>query len=301
MFTKNGASIIRIAKTLLSFSPGERIPNVSHLAEEFGTGRGTIQQALKRLEELELVKLESRGHQGTYLTEIDMLRTWEMVSMYGMTALMPLPYSKRYEGLATGLRQVLEKAGLRLSLAYMRGANNRIDNLLTDRYDFVIISRYAAEQAIKEGEPISIVMNFGTETYVSGHSLVFRDKEKDQIEDGFKIGLDFESIDQKTLTEKICEGKNVQFIPIPYSQLLNRLQAGEIDACVFNRDEVEDRYTTFKLVPISFVERNSNTEAVIVTKVDDEKVFRNLFSLVDSEQILQIQKEVIDGTRYPSY
>lgn len=301
LLTKNGVAIIRIAKKLLSFIPGERIPNVSELAEEMGTGRGTVQQALKKLEELNLIRLESRGHQGTYLMEIDLLKTWEMVSMHGMAALMPLPYSKRYEGMATGLRQVLEQAGLRLSLAYMRGAENRIQNLMTERYDFVMTSQFAAEQAIHEGKPIAIVMNFGPESYVSGHSLVFKNQANNQIEDGMKIGLDFESIDQKTLTEKVCEGKKVEFVPVPYSQILSRLQGGEIDACVFNSDEVQMRYSGFELVPISFVEKNRNTEAVLVTREEDEKVFRHLFSLVDTNQILTIQNEVIQGTRHPNY
>jgi ABC-type amino acid transport substrate-binding protein len=301
LFSKNGVAIIRIAKKLLSFMPGERIPNVSELANEMGTGRGTVQQALKKLEELKLIRLESRGHQGTYLMEIDLLKTWEMVSMSGMAALMPLPYSKRYEGLATGLRQVLEEAGLRLSLAYMRGAENRIQNLMNKRYDFVMTSLYAAEQAIKEGIKISIVMNFGTESYVSGHSLVFKEAANGQIEDGMRVGLDLESIDQKSLTEKVCEGKEVVFVPVPYSQMLSRLQDGHIDACVINSDEVQERYYAFKLVPISFVQRNSNTEAVLVTREEDEKVFRHLFSLVDTKQILAIQNEVIKGIRHPNY
>jgi DNA-binding transcriptional ArsR family regulator len=301
LLTKNGVTIIRIAKKLLSFIPGERIPNVSELAEEMGTGRGTVQQALKKLEELNLIRLESRGHQGTYLMEIDQLKTWEMVSMHGMAALMPLPYSKRYEGPATGLRQVLEKAGLRLSLAYMRGAENRIQNLMTKRYDFVMTSQYAAEHAIHEGKPIAIVANFGPESYVSGHSLVLKNEANNQIEDGMRIGLDFESIDQKTLTEKICEGKQVEFVPVPYSHILSRLQEGEIDACVFNSDEVQERYTGFKLIPISFVKRNSNTQAVLVTREEDEKVFQHLFSLVDTNQIVKIQNEVIQGIRHPNY
>lgn len=301
LFTKNGVAIIHIAKKLLSFSPGERIPNVSELASEMRTGRGTVQQALKKLEELKLIRLESRGYQGTYLMEIDLLKTWEMVSMSGMAALMPLPYSKRYEGLATGLRQVLEEAGLRLSLAYMRGAENRIHNLINKRYDFVMTSKYAAEKAIKAGIKISIVMNFGLESYVSGHSVVFKDSSNEQIEDSMRIGMDYESIDQKTLTEKVCEGKKVNFVPVFYSQLLSRLQDGEIDACVINSDEVQERYTAFKLVPISFVKGNSNTEAVLVAREEDEKVFRNLFSIVDTNQILAIQNEVVKGIRYPNY
>lgn len=301
LLTKNGVAIIRIANKMLSFVPGERIPNVAELAEEMNIGRGTVQQALKKLEELGLVRLESRGHQGTYLVDIDLLKTWEMVSFDGIAAVMPLPYSKRYEGIATGLRQILEQSGLRFNLAYMRGADNRIKNLLNKRYDLVLTSRYAAQQAVQDGKPIGIVINFGPESYVSGHSLVFRNETFDAIQDGMRVGLDFESIDQKTLTEKVCQGKQVEFIPVPYSQLLSYLQDGEIDACVFNSDEVQERYLNFKQVPISFIEQNSNTEAVLVSREEDVRVFRHLFSLVDTELILTIQKDVIAGVRYPNY
>lgn len=301
LLSKNGMALVQIAKILMGFSKGERIPNISDLAEMMHMGRGTVQIALRRLEELGNIKLESRGHQGTYLLEIDLLKTWKLVAFETLAGTMPLPYSKRYEGLATGFTEVFEAVDLPIMLAYMRGANSRINSLLTKRYDFVLVSNHAAKKAIAEGKQIEVILNFGPESYLSAHTLIFANKDFTEIKDGMKVGIDMDSIDQLELTYKVCEGKQVEFVEMPYTQILSNVQNGRIDACIFNEDELEQKYMDIKKVPIYQSEQQANTEAVIVTRKEDMNVYKNLFSMIDVNKILTIQKEVMEGMRYPKY
>ncbi|WP_019119517.1 GntR family transcriptional regulator YhfZ [Brevibacillus massiliensis] len=301
LLTKNGMALVGIAKILMGVSPGDRIPKISELAEKMHSGRGTVQVALKRMEELGAIKLESRGHQGTFLIEMDLPKMWQIAAFEMVTGAMPLPYSKRYEGLATGLYSVFEEANVPFSLAYMRGAESRIKSLLNKRYDFILISRYAAKKAMEEGTAIEVVLNFGVGTYLSAHTLLFADKSFNEIQDGMRVGLDFDSIDQRNLTYRVCEGKNVEYVKLPYTHILSSLQTKKIDACVFNGDEVQERFLSIKQVPIPQSEQSSNTEAVIVVRKEDADIFQKLFSIMNVSAVLNIQKQVMNGEMYPRY
>lgn len=60
-YTKNGMAAQKIALQLLAISEGERIPRIDDFVRELKLGRGTIQGSLNLLEEIEAIRLESRG------------------------------------------------------------------------------------------------------------------------------------------------------------------------------------------------------------------------------------------------
>ena len=103
---------------------------------------------------------------------------------------MPLPYSKRYEGLATGLYKAFEKADIPFSLAFMRGAGKRIEALGLGKYDFAITSKLAATHEKSKVEYIEIMHVFKEGSYVGEHIILFKDNNISEIEDGMKIGID---------------------------------------------------------------------------------------------------------------
>jgi YhfZ C-terminal domain/Helix-turn-helix domain len=302
LLSKHGYVSLKIARLLIGMSIGDRIPRISDFAERFNTGRGTVQAALKLMEEQGAIKLESRGHKGTFIVSMDFMKLWNLTGMPTIMGTMPLPYSKRYEGLATGLYQVFEEKGIPFHLAYMRGASNRLYGLLKHRYDFVIMSRFAAEKKIKENKEIAIAHSFGPGSYSSAHVLLFSQRENsNSIEDGMRVGVDPDSIDQMELTQFACRGKNVKFIHLPYSQILTKLQAGEIDTCVFNSDEIKDRYLNIKQVPIKETLLTESTEAVIVIRAEDIEIYNNLFKQIELDKVKNIQYEVLNGKITPRY
>lgn len=301
LLSKNGSATIILAKELLTIPVGSRIPTVTELSETFGLVRGTTQNALKNLTASNAVKIEAKGHLGSFLVEKDNAMLLRYVGIDSLVGSMPLPYSRRYEGLASGIITAMESGfGLPVNLAFMRGAKNRIAMLLADAYDFAIVSRFAVEQ-FNEQYPglIDTVINFGPETLLSRHAIMFHDPVA-QIEDGMKVGYDAASLDQSLLTRKVCEGKNVEFEAVDYSNMIRKIENGDIDAGVMNLDEVMDKNLSANCAIIDNVEIG-DTEAVLVVKKDNEYLKLLFNQLVDIEAILRIQKMVIEGTITPNY
>lgn len=301
LLSKNGISTMTLAKEFLLWQIGEKIPTVSDLKEKVGLARGTIQNSIKFLQENDAIRLESKGHLGTFLIAKNTSILLAFAGITSIVGVMPLPYSKRYEGFATGLIVAMENQfNLPASMAYMRGATNRIAMLLADRYDFAIVSRYAANNMMKKNDSIQIVKAFGRHSYLSEHVIVFHDANCKAIEDGMKIGIDNDSIDQRVLTENACTGKRVEFVHVEYNQILEKVMSGELDAAIWNEDEITDKRVHINYVVLPS-ENSDDTEAVMVVNAKRHEMAGLLRELIDTKVVLDNQKLVLEGKITPSY
>ncbi|MEA4874527.1 GntR family transcriptional regulator YhfZ [Anaerorhabdus sp.] len=301
LLSKNGLAALRLAREFLKYQVGTKIPTVTDMSEKLDIGRGTLQSSLSLLQTTGALKLESRGHMGTYLVKKNTLILLEIANITSIVGAMPLPYSKKYEGFASGLIVAMENHyNIPVSMAYMRGARNRISMLLTNRYDYAVVSKYAADEFMKTNDSIVIVKSFGPHSYLSEHVVIFNNPKAKTIEDGMRVGIDVDSIDQKELTEEVCRGKKVDFIPVDYSQILSRVIEGDIDAAVWNKDEVTDKIVNINYVSVK-TENVADTEAVIVVRRDKEEIISLLNEIIDIETVMNIQKLVLEGKITPSY
>lgn len=302
LLSKQGRIVIALGRDLMGRQVGNRIPTVQEYAEYTATSAGTIQNAQNFLQEQQIVKLQSRGHQGTYLIQIDRRALWRLIHPGDLAGAMPLPYSVRYEGLATALSETFEQAGISLNLLYMRGSENRLRALTEQRCDFAVISAFAAHEAEREGAAITAIFNLGSGSYVSEHVLIFRQPGLDQITDGMRVGIDPQSSDQAHMTRRVCENKQVELVEISYMQLPAALQRGLIDATVWNKDELE-RYADLYAAPYpsTIGPAATNTEAAIVTLSDASYLAALLAECLDIERLRGIQMAVLKGERLPRY
>jgi len=305
LMQKVGAVTTKLACKFFSMEKGDRIATVEELANEMDTSRGTIQTALSILKQENALRLLSRGHLGTHIVEIDRLKLLEIADFKTLVGVMPLPYSKKYEGLATGIYATLESKGINSALAFMRGSDNRLKGLLEQRYDYAVISQLTAQYYIDRGENINIVQNFGKYSYVDRHVLLFRENDPCQTSDAFdnyKIGIDYSSIDQKTLTTDFFEGKNVEYVPLIYSEIIPSLRLGIIDAAVWNIDDID--FSANHLGFRALDNRKLNivdTEAAIVCLNENELASQILKRMLDREKVLQYQEDVLSGKIMPRY
>ncbi len=301
LFNKNAVSIIGLSKEFIKAPRGEKIPTVTDFCDSLDVARGTIQNSLKTLQQEGAIVLESRGHLGTFLLDKDMKKLTDFACIYSIVGCMPLPYSKKYEGFASGLIVAMENQyNLLASMAYMRGAKNRIAMVIADRYDFAIVSKYAALRSLTENQEIEIIKSFGPYSYVSEHVIVMHDKDAKEIQDGMKVGIDQYSIDQKRLTELACAGKNVEYVPMDDSKILQRVIDGTIDAAVWNKDEITDNFFEVNFKPI-VVSEMSDTEAVMIVHSTRPEMTALLDQIIDTQVVLTTQKMVLDGKITPSY
>lgn len=304
LLLKNGKVILALAREFLLSSAGDRISTVENYAYRFGTGRGTVQSALKFLQKVGAVALESRGHLGTFIINIDYKILWDAADFGTIMAVMPLPYSARYEGLATGLSKAFASAGLPFSLAFMRGASVRINALLKGKYNFAVMSKLAARLETEKGTPIAVLHEFAPYTYVQDHVVIFRDPRAAKIKAGMRVALDPASVDQMILTCYECQGIEVQYVETPYTQIPQKLRSDQLDAAVWNMDEVKEKNMSLNIRPLSREKSRAaasdDTVAVLVAQKEDS-ISEFLRRHLDFASIQEVQAQVVNRQLIPAY
>ncbi|MBS4536715.1 hypothetical protein GOQ29_13915 [Clostridium sp. D2Q-14] len=305
LMSKNGKVIILLAREMLTYYKGDRIRTVSQYTDIFDTARGTVQSALKFLQEINGLKLESRGHLGTFIVDIDYKKLWEVSDFNVIMGVMPLPYSKRYEGLATGFYESFEESEIPFSLAFMRGSSKRIEALNLGKYNFTIISKLAARLEMRKSSNIEIIHEFGEGSYVGNHVIVFRDRNETKIEDGMRIALDPMSIDQLILTSNECIDKEIEYVETPYNQILNKMKNNEIDAAIWNVDEIKEKNLEYNVCPLSSKKTKDlskeDTIAVVAVSKGNKEFGNILNKFIDLKKVEKIQQKVMNDEIIPKY
>lgn len=303
--TKQGEATVKIARYMLGIRPGDRLPTVSEFCELAEAGVGTVQAALRTLEEEGAVSLESHGHQGTFAVKINRARLWEFSLYEVMFASMPLPYTTRLQGLATALYEQFERANIPFSLAYVRGGRWRVRRLLDGRADFIVCSRLTARLAQAEHRELVVVADMGEESYTGKCVLVFRDSAGKGIVDGMRVGVDRASYDQMALTEMSCRNKQVEFVPLTYTEYLSKLREGAVDVIAWSLDEVREKNLHFPVVELVEGEigqlARDAAAGVIVTRKGNSHLVTLIREVIDCGKLREIQRKVMAGEKIPSY
>lgn len=305
LISKNGEVVMLLAREWITYNVGERIRTVADYAANYSTGRGTVQSAMRFLEGEKAVQLDSRGHLGTFILAIDYKRLWTLSDFGVIMGVMPLPYSKRYEGLATGLYKAFEKADIPFSLAFMRGAEKRIQALGMGKYDFTITSKLAALHEKERFPFIDLLQVFRKGSYVGNHIVLFKDADVDSIRDGMKVGIDPTSPDQFILTRQECAGKNVEFVETSYNQIVEKIKNKEIDAAVWSEDEIKEKGLVFNMHPLKNLDgwgvNGSDTMATLVVNSKNGELKSIIQRLIDMESIERTQELVLAKQIIPMY
>lgn len=294
---KEGMALTTLARYLLGEQCGNRLKTIDELANECGFSVGLTQAALKTLEFSGAIRIERRGRNGSYLAEMDNKALLAHVDINNVVCAMPLPYTRLYEGLASGLKAQFE--GIPFYYAHMRGADIRVECLLNGVYDMAVVSRLAAESYLKQSG-LCMVMALGPHTYVGEHQLICRKGESAAIR---RVGLDNRSADQKIMTEIYFASSDVERIDLSYHESLSHIVKGEIDAVIWNvAASAELAMLGLEALPLSDDPRFLQaTEAVVLTRSDDYPIQQLLRAVVDKQALLVHQQRVVSGEQEPSY
>lgn len=301
LMQKNGIIIEQLAKELLGKCAGDKMPTVEETAIAYQVGRGTVQTAMKRLKEMGAIETCNRGHKGTILLNSNFELLMRISGIKSLVGVMPLPYSKRYEGLATAIYSVLNTQNIHTYLAFMTGSNNRLQALKDERYDFMIISKLTAEQYVSSEEPIEIVAVLPEGSYIKHHVLLLRDDVNETME-GMKIGIDLSSSDQNFMTMHYFAGRDVQLIPILYSSIVDSINSGVIDGAIWSTDNLNIEKKGIKVS--QYLKSNLKkeaTQATIVVLKGNISVQTFLHRFLDYDTIKKIQSNVMKGVSMPNY
>lgn len=292
---KEGIALVSLARYLLVMKGGERLRTIDEMSDEFSLSVGVVQNALKTLEASDSIKLERRGRNGTILKELDMARLLRQADLGNLVCAMPLPYTKLYEGLASGLRS--QFTTLPLFFAHMRGAEVRINCLIEGIYDIAVVSRLAADSYIEQGKVV-IAVNLGSRSYVDGHQLICR---KGALADIRRVGFDPSSPDQRLLNDIAFVGQDLEWVETPYSECLRHIENGMIDAAIWNISNAQPN-PMLEAHPLTGDPRYQQaSEAVILVRKDNAPILRLLTTLVDTFALLNHQQAVERGEIEPRY
>ncbi len=295
LFNKAGLTTQRVARELCGVSLGERIPTISALEKSCGASRGNVQKALQILKEEGAISLEAHGQNGTLLTSIDYLALARSCGFEHPTVAMPLPYTSRYEGLATALFTLLNTEGQRAYITFMRGSEARAQTLLDGSTTYCVMSRLAYDDYVSRGYRIGLALECGPLSYVGRHVLISRDASQTDWS-GARVGIDESSVDQSVLTRRFFAHSDVEYVPVQYTNIVQMVESGQIDAGVWNEDDFRTHTSTLST---RFVEglfnSDDNTNAVVVTRSDDYLARQLLRLLANPQDVRAIQKQVMEG------
>jgi len=250
---------------------------------------------------------------GTFVEAVDPAKLWELTGLGTITGVMPLPYSLRYRGLATGLYRAFHEAEVPMVMAHMRGARRRLEALNSGHYEFAMVSRHSYEVAASEVDYLDLALKLGPQTSVREHVLLLRDARAGGIADGMRVGIDPDSIDISLLTRRECAGREVTLVEVPYTQFPGQIQKGVIDAAVWDAEEglpplPEPAAASMRIVPLrgwatgqagAGGERPDTGEAVLVVHRENQIVKSILREKVDPAVVRATQARVMSGEELP--
>ena len=118
LLSKQGQVITALASQLLASKPGDSIQRVQDYAVSLDTSVGTIHSSLNYLQSIGAATLEGRGRLGTFVQGLDYPLLWSLAIRRPIVGAMPLPYTRRLEGLATGIRSQFDRPHLNLDLRF---------------------------------------------------------------------------------------------------------------------------------------------------------------------------------------
>jgi hypothetical protein len=300
-YNKNGLAVIKLAGELGQYRAGDRLPRVQDLAKKMKLSVGTTQYGLNFLREKNIVSLDSRGHMGTFIKAVSYHALQGLMGTAVKACVMPLPYSLRYEGMATAFSELGNAKGRgKFFLAFMNGSGRRVKALLEKRYDCALMSRMAAEEHIGRGTAIEIAAAYGPGSFLENHVLVFRTGSPGGIK---TLGLDKESLDQTLLSKNFLKTHpGVKVVNLAYTHIIKRILAGDADAAVWNLDYIREHHPALRFAPLDgSIYTSAVTEAVLAVRKNDMIAIDYITRHFPVEKVLKTQESVLKGRRIPEY
>lgn len=291
---------VNLARSLFAIEVGGRLPTVRELGEEHGASISSVHGALARLQDEGAVELSRRGRRGTFVEARTNGALWRIAHGGPLVISQPLPSTRRFEGLATGLKSLLTGADVPAFLTFIRGSRQRLEALRQGRCHVAVMSSFAArtlshlESSLHELSPGS---------YVEGHRVFSRAGIGERPG---RVLVDPDSVDQQGLTELEFQGQDVDYVSASYIQIARLMREGRVDAAVWTIEEMAID------PPEGLVERelservrsqigDSDTRVCLVTRAADLAVRAVVAEAVGVGKLERIQAEVIDGRMVPEY
>lgn len=296
-----------LANYLLPLNKGDQLLSTRELAELFDASLGSISQTVNNLEEIGAVKINRRGHLGSFLEEKTVGMLWSIIENGPMVIALTLPTFPKCEGLATALHSLLNSAGIETYLTFIRGSLNRIKALRHNQCHAVVTSALTTDELKSNKE--EVIMTLPPQSFVMDHRVFYR-RKREETSRPLRVGIDNDSFDVKYLTELEFSGIDVEFYQISFIQIDRHIEKSfrdaQLDAAISNIDHfdplVSSEISSRPLSPqIQALIGDRNSSAAIITKAGSNPTAIALKEILDPQEIMEIQQKVVDGKMVPRY
>ena len=297
-YKKTGLATINIARDFYTMQAGDRVPTIAEYTQRFEVSRGIVQKAIATLEEDACIQTQKNGVKGTFVTGIDYEKLYPYTNWGSLTGTMPVPMTISFSSLTTAICEEMEKSPFPFSFAYVTGSEKRLAALKEMIYDFIIVSKSSAERYLSENDFLERAIELTGCVYSEPYVLYFLDDQKTEIEDGMRMAVDCNSIDQYTISQKLCEGKDVAFVQTPYASFSELLVKKNVDCFIYRRDgwynnfqpDLNQRVVELPGYPLEEV-----TTPVILVNRENYGFKKLLCQYITVEKTHEIQEKVISG------
>ena len=293
-------SLIHLAGDLLTRRPGDRLPPGEEYQRRLGVGSGTFLRALRALEELGAVAVESRGYRGTVLAFRDVSALWRAAERGPVRVAFTPPGAPDHYGLAVGYIEELRLCGLPVSPMFAWSGAVR-GRWLTEGHVDVAVMSLAAARSVQAIEPKIAVRDGSPVAYYGFDQVVVVSTAtagtSGRSETGLRVGVDNSSPDHVALTQReFADVDGVEWVQCRFRDVPAQILAGQIDAGVWHRI---DAPISPELAGLVVRSRRSDGRPMVESETaawcyrKDAADIEAVIDLVDVEHVRATQDEVM--------
>jgi hypothetical protein len=301
MANKTDEAVRIIANAALGVAVGGQLPPTATLAQLAKAGNGTVQAALRALEDAGAVTFTAHGASGRALVSRDLTALWRASGRGALTGVLPLPESREFAGLATALTLLAEEAGLPFQILFRQGSHTRIKYLQSGRVDFVVLSDHVAGSIADEITSWAL----GPNSYYADDSVAVITATGRDVDPHGRVPIDRSSSDHAYLT--LREFPEAHLVDTPYLFIPELIVRGELDAAIWHQTSSSPLLiaTGLALHPLrgpSLHEPEHSVErAAIGWRKTDPGLAPVMAEVFEKPDLERVQREVIDGARIPQF
>ncbi len=226
-------TLIHLAGDLLTRRPGDRLPPGEEYQRQLGVGSGTFLRALRTLEELGAVAVESRGYRGTVLVSRDVSALWRTAERAPVRVAFTPPGAPDHYGLAVGCIEELRRCGLTVNPMFAWSGAVR-GRWLTEGHVDVAVMSLAAARSVQAIEPKIAVRDASPVAYYASGEVVVVSAAAAGTR--LRVGVDNSSPDHIALTQReFADVDGVEWVQCRFRDVPAQILTGQIDAGVWHR------------------------------------------------------------------
>ncbi len=290
-----------IARELIGAKTGDRIPTIQEYVTMVNASRGVVQKALQVLQDEGAVVLEKLGKRGTFIKAVNEAALFQLAGINFIIGTMPMPGTKSFSGLVSGITCCMQNCPVPLNFAYMMGAGNRVDALKRGAFDFVVLSKSAAIQHATADPELEVIATLSNCTYANPYVFCSWGEDIVKPQDGMTIASDPKSTDQFRLTQQLlADTKNVKFITSAFVTSRALFLEHKIDCLVYPKDETLHSNGAW-FHPLEAAKDHDLCVPAVLALRNNCAVKRILLMYLENDKIARIQKQVINNEIEPQF